>query len=105
VSKGDLLFRIDPVPYRLAVEAAKAYEKFRGRLADFVAFFAPDNVNRVRAWASHVAHPQPFEVLLTTQAGNTIISIRRAGDYFRVALGSSLRTVIPDWPKQRGSRQ
>jgi len=80
-------------------EATKTYEKFRGRLTDFVAFFAPDNIARVRAWASHAAHPQPFEVSLTTQKNITIISMRRGVNHFRAALGLLLPIVVPDWPE------
>lgn len=79
-------------------EAAEAYERFRRRLIDFTAFFTPDNIARIQAWASHTAH-QPFETSRTAQRGITIVSMRRGNYQFKVTLKDPLRMEIPNWPK------
>jgi hypothetical protein len=79
-------------------EANKAYAKFRQRLDDFVAFFAPDNIARIGAWASHASHPQPFEAALLSERGISVVSMRQGAHQFRAVL-NDLWIAIPDWPE------
>jgi hypothetical protein len=80
-------------------EAARSYSKFRNRLIDFVEFFEPDNIARVKTWASHPTHPQPFEVSLMERSRMTILVMRRGNERFQVVLDADLRKPVPNWPK------
>jgi hypothetical protein len=76
-------------------QAPKDYSRFRRRLADFCAFFTPDNIRLIHQWASHPAQPEPFSVSLN---GNKCTFYGRSG-VCSITLAAVLWTYDHPWPR------
>jgi hypothetical protein len=87
-------------------EAESSYGKWRSRLADFCAFFAPENINRIRSWASHPAHPQPFTATATAgKDGSLACQIRdRSALICHVRINPVIRDFDRPWPRPHLTR-
>lgn len=75
-----------------------AFRKFQSRIADFCAFFSPENIGRIGAWTSHSEHPAPFRITRTEKSGAVIVTIRNADDRFYVAIAQVIAAHRANWP-------
>jgi hypothetical protein len=82
-------------------DAEPSYSKFRSRLAEFCAFFAPENIDQIGSWASHRAHPQPFTASTTIgRDGSVACQFRsRSALICHLTVGSIIRTFDHPWPR------
>jgi hypothetical protein len=80
-------------------EARNHYSKFQARMANFCAFFAPENLGRIHNWASHPARPERFQVSLT---GNRC-TFRSRLSACVIVLDPILWTYDYPWPEPQPS--
>lgn len=79
-------------------EADRAFYKFRDRLDDFCAFFSPDNIERISAWASHPEHPAPFLIRHSTVDGVAVVLIKTRDEHFVARPGVATARPAVSWP-------
>jgi hypothetical protein len=98
----EYIAEMTPLPRRAATvqlrEAANHYSKFQARIADFCAFFTPENLRRIHDWASHPARAQRFEVSLT----GTRCTFRSRSTSCSMVLDPVLWAYHHPWPKPQG---
>lgn len=80
-------------------EAAQAYSRFQDRIADAVAFFEQDNLQRLAAWASHRLQPHQFIVEVVVERGLRVLRMRGLGADVRVVIDPLIWQRPPDWAK------
>lgn len=75
-----------------------SFRKFQSRIADFRAFFARENIDRIGAWASHPEHPSPFKITRTEKSGSVVVTIRNSDDRFYAVIAPVIEAYRADWP-------
>jgi hypothetical protein len=72
------------------------------RMQEIAAFFAPDNIARISAWAAHPDYPYPFQIKFVEKNGETKLLLKSAEEHCLVRIiPAELHPPRLRWPSSR----